>query len=86
MSYKEMLFKAIDQLVGDVTNGYNEQEAKNRLQQEIRTEEHRISYSNYKKYESMKDKFQNFYNKCNGLSFVEIVDIAKDLLNCLLDE
>ena len=86
MSYKEMLFKAIDQLVGDVTNGYNEEEAKSRLRQEIRTEENKIYYSNQPKYETMKDKFQNFYNKVDGLTFVEIVDIAKDLLDCLLDD
>ena len=85
-TYKELFFKAIDQLVEKSGKEYSEDYIREKIRQEIKIEEQRISYSNQPKYESMKDKFEKFYENLDILSLTEIVVIVKNLIDCMIDD
>lgn len=80
-TYKDLFFRAIDQLVGNVVTDSDKKDAKKRIKEEIIIEENRLRWSNYKKHESLKDKFQKFYNDFEMLDLISIAEIAKNLVN-----
>ena len=82
-TYKELFFKAIDQLVDTVKTKEEEVEAKNKIKVEMQNEELRISYSNIKNKKSVKEKFRNFYKKFDTSSLSEIVEMAKDIIDII---
>jgi len=82
-TYKDLFFKAIDQLVETVKTKEEEVEVKNKIKVEIQNEELRISYSNIKNRKTIKEKFRNFYEKFDTSSLSEIVDMAKDLIDII---
>ena len=80
-TYKDLFFKAIDQLVETIRTKEDEVEVKNKIKVEIQNEELRISYSNIKEKKKLKEKFRNFYEKFDTSSLSEIVEMAKDLID-----
>lgn len=82
-TYKELFFKAIDQLVDTVKTKDDEIEVKNKIKSEIKLEEIRISYSNIKERNDVKDKFRKFYEKFDNASLLTIVNLAKDIIETI---
>lgn len=82
-TYKELFFKAIDQLVDTVKTKDDEIEVKNKIKSEIKSEEIRISYSNIKERNDVKDKFRKFYEKFDNASLLTIVNLAKDIIETI---
>jgi len=82
-TYKDLFFKAIDQLVETVKSKDEEIEVKNKIKVEIQNEELRVRYSNIKNRKSIKEKFRNFYKKFDTSSLSEIVDMAKDIIDII---
>ena len=82
-TYKDLFFKAIDQLVETIRTKEDEVEVKNKIKVEIQNEELRISYSNIKEKKKLKEKFRNFYEKFDTSSLFEVVDMAKDIIDAI---
>lgn len=82
-TYKDLFFKAIDQLVDTVKTKEEEIEVKNKIKVEIRNEEIRFTYSNTKEKKKIKEKFRNFYEKFDTSSLSEIVEMAKDIIDMI---
>lgn len=82
-TYKDLFFKAIDQLVETVKTKEEEIAVKNKIKVEIQNEELRVRYSNIKNRKSIKEKFRNFYKKFDTSSLSEIVDMAKDIIDII---
>ena len=82
-TYKDLFFKAIDQLGETVKTKEEEVEVKNKIKVEIQNEELRISYSNIKEKKKIKEKFRNFYEKFDTSSLCEVVEMAKDIIDLI---
>ena len=82
-TYRDLFFKAIDQLVESIKTEEDKIEVKNKIRAEMKNEELRISYTNIKEKESIKEKFRNFYEKFDTSSLLDVVEMAKDIIDTI---